>query len=108
MARYMIQETGTPQVVATLLKNPQNRFEAIAPIFEAVGGKLEHFFFSMGENTAFLVADFPDQESCAAVTLAIFAGGALSAIKVTPIVTAAEAVDLFKKAASVVYRPPAG
>jgi len=74
----MIQETDTPQVVAALMKNPQDRTEAIRTIFEAVGGKLEHFFMSMDENTAFLVADFPDQESCAAVSWAIFAGGALS------------------------------
>ena len=106
MARYMIQETFTPQVIAALMKNPEDRTEPIRTIFEAAGGKLEHYFVSISENTVFLVADFPDQESCAAVSWAIFAGGALSAIKVTPIVTATEAVDLMKKAASVAYRPP--
>jgi len=50
----------------------------------------------------------PDQESVGAVNAAIFASGAVTSIKATAIVTAEEAVDIFKKAANVAYRPPTG
>ena len=106
MPRYMIQETYTPQPLAALLQNPQDRTEAVRPIFEAVGGSLEQYYVSLAENTVFLIADIPDQASLGAIMWAIFAGGALVSIRATPIITASEAVDVFKRAASVAYRPP--
>lgn len=108
MPRYMVEETGTHQAVAALLQNPEDRAEAIRPIFEAVGGSLEQFYFSFAENIAFLIVDVPDQASLGAIMWAIFAGGGLASIRVTPIMTASEAVDVFKRAASVAYRPPGG
>jgi len=102
----MIQETTTPQAAAGVLQNPEDRTEVIRPIFEAVGGNLEQFYVSEAENTVFLIADVPDQASLAAIMWAVSAGGGISSFRATPIVTASEAVDLFKKAASVAYRPP--
>ena len=105
MPRYMIQETGTPQVVAALLENPEDRTEEMRSVFEAVGGRLEGFYFSL-ENTAILIADVPDEASLSAIMLAIFSRGLLASIRATSIITASEAVDIFKKAASMAYRPP--
>ena len=106
MPRYMIQETPTPQVAAALLQNPQDRTEPVRRIFEAVGGSLERYYVSFAEMTVFLIVDIPDQASLDAIMMAIFAGGPWTSFRATPIVTASEAVDIFKKAASVAYRPP--
>jgi len=105
MPRYMIQETPTPQVVAALLQNPEDRTEEMRSIFEAAGGSLEGYYLSL-ENTVYLIADIPDQASLSAIMLAIFARGLLASIRATPIITASEAVDVFKRAASVAYRSP--
>ena len=72
MTRYLIQETITPQAAAAVMKNPQDRSEAIRPIFEAVGGKLEHYYVAYSENTVYLLAEIPDQESLAAIWLDIY------------------------------------
>ena len=106
MPRYMIQGTTTPLADAGLLQNPEDRTEVIRPIFEAVGGRLEQFYISETENTVFWIADVPDQASLAAIMWAVFAGGGVTSYRATPIITASEAVDLFKRAASVAYRPP--
>jgi uncharacterized protein with GYD domain len=106
MPRYMIQATTTPQAAAPLLQNPEDRTEAIRPILEAAGARLEHYYISLAENTIVLIADVPDQATLSALTLAFFAGGPWVSHRTTPIMTASEAVDLFKKAASVAYRPP--
>ena len=44
MTKYLIQETVTSQGIAALIKNPHDRTEVIRPIFESVGGKLEHYY----------------------------------------------------------------
>jgi hypothetical protein len=84
------------------------RAEAISPIFEAVGGNLEPYSFEVGGSPGYIVAEMPDQESLGSVNMAILAGGAVTYSKAITIVTAEEAVEHCKKAASVTYRPPKG
>ena len=108
MTRYLIEETYTSQAAAALIQNPHDRTEAIRPIFEAVGGRLEHYYIAYSENTVYLLAEIPDQESLAAILVAFQAGGGPSSIKATPLMTATEAVGVFKEAGSLGYRPPTG
>jgi len=105
MTRYLIQETVTSQAVAALMENPHDRTEAVRPIFESVGGKLEHYHVAYTENTVYIIAEIPDQESLAAILWAFQAGGGPMSIKATPLMTATEAVDMLKKAGRLGYEP---
>ena len=105
MTRYLIQETVTSQAVAALMKNPHDRTEAVRPVFESVGGRLEHYYVAYTENTVYLIAQIPDQESLGAILWAFQAGGGPMSIKATPLMTAKEAVGVFKKAGSLGYEP---
>ena len=106
MARYLIQVTMKPEAYATMMQNPEDRGEAVRPIFEAVGGSLEEYYFSVGENAVYVLAEVPDPASVEALTMAVLAGGAITSIKATGILTAQEAIDVMKKAGDVAYRPP--
>jgi uncharacterized protein with GYD domain len=108
MTRYMIQVTPTPQNMAALLKNPEDRTEPVRRVIEAVGGSLEQYYNSILEHTTFVIAYVPDEVSISALTAAIFAGGGLTSCKAMPIMTASESVEVFKKAANIAYRPPGG
>ena len=107
MTRYLIEETVTSQAAAAVTKDPHDRAEVIRPIFEAVGGKLEQYYVAYNENTAYLLAELPDQKSLAAILWAFQAGGGPMSINATPVMTSAEVVDVFKKVGSLGYRPPA-
>jgi len=63
MTHYLIQETVTSQAVAAIMKKPHDRTEAVRPVFESVGGKLEHYYVAINENTVYMIADIPDQPS---------------------------------------------
>ena len=106
MAKYMIEETTTPQAAAGLLQNPEDRFQVLAPIFQAAGCKLEHFFVSGIENKAYLIVESPDIESVYTVAVNFQAAGAAQAIKCIPLIPMSETVDLAKKAAGLGYHPP--
>lgn len=108
MARYLLQVSIAPQAFATLIRNPNDRAEAIRPIFEAVGGRLEEYYFAVGESTVYVLGDVPDHVSVEALTMAVLAGGAVTSVKFTALLTAKEAVDAMKKAGEVTYRPPTG
>ena len=108
MTRYLIEETVTSQAAAAIIKNPHDRTEVLRPIFESVGGKLEHFYVAYSENTVYLLAEIPDQESLAAILWAFQAGGGPMSIKATALMTMTEAVEMLKKAGSLGYSPPGG
>ena len=106
MTKYLIEETVSPQAAAGILQNPEDRSEVLRPLFEAAGCKLDQFYISLIENKAYLIVESPDLNSVYTVWGNFLAGGATSSIKCTPLITISEGVDLFKKAASLGYRPP--
>jgi len=104
---YIIKETYSSRSAAALIENPQDRNSAIRPLLESLGGKLCHFYIAYTEDTAYLVVKLPDEKSLAAFLIAVKASGAVKSITATPVMTATDAVDVFKRAATVNYRPPA-
>ena len=108
MTRYLIEHIPVPQAAAAVIKNPQDSTEAIRTIFESVGGKLDHYYIAFEENTIYLLGEIPDQESLGAIMTSIWASGVSMSLKAKPLITATEAVDVFKKAGTIAYRPPSG
>ena len=107
MPRYLLRVSYTPEAWATMIKNPQNRREAVRPVIEKMGGKLEAFYFAFGDDDVFLVAEMPDNVSVAATAIAVTATGALKSLSTTVLMTPEEAMEAMRKAAAVAYRPPA-
>jgi len=106
MAKYLIEETLTAQAAAGMMQNPEDRNEVLRPIFEAAGCKLEQFYVSAIENKSYLIVESPDLDSVFTVGATFLAGGTAQAIKYTPLLTLPEVVTLFKKAATLGFRPP--
>jgi uncharacterized protein with GYD domain len=76
-------------------------------VCEAVGGKLIGGWYCFGDYDLTIIADVPNNESMAAIALAIAAGGAVKSAKTTVLMTGTEAVEGMKKADAVgrVYKP---
>ena len=108
MPLYMYQAAYTPESWAAQAKNPQNRVETVGrQVCEAVGGKLVGGWLCFGEYDLVIIADVPNNESMAAIALAVTAGGAIKAGKTTVLMTGSEGVGALKKADAVAkaYRP---
>jgi uncharacterized protein with GYD domain len=103
---YLLQAAYTPDAWAAQLKNPQDRSEAIRPAIERSGGKIECAYISFGEYDIVLVVEMPDNVSAAAFSIAAAAGGAVKAIKTTPLMTMEEGIAAMRKGAAAGYRPP--
>ena len=106
MEKFLIEMTTTQQGAAGVLQNPEDRSKVMEPIFAAAGCKLEQYYFSLLGNMAYIIAEAPDLDALYPIMLVVQAGGAVSSINTVPIMTTSEGVELFKKAASLVYRPP--
>ncbi len=105
MPHYLLQAAYTADAMAAMVKNPQDRIAAITPAIQALGGKVWGWH-SFGEYDVVAICEMPDNVSAAAFSLAASAGGAVKAIKTTPLITTAEMMDAMRKAAGAGYRPP--
>ena len=91
-----------------MVTNPQNRAEAIRPMVEAVGARLEALYFAVGDASGYLIMESPDEVGVEALTIAVQASGAVNFTKASIVLTAEEVVEAARRAGSVEYRPPTG
>jgi uncharacterized protein with GYD domain len=106
MARYLFQAAYTSEAWAAQVSHPQNRMDVIRPVIERLGGRLESAYLSFGDYDVVVIAEMPDHVSAAAFSLAASAGGAVKAVKTTPLMTVEDGIEAMKKAAGAGYRPP--
>lgn len=108
MGSYMVQVSYTPEAWAAQLKNPQNRVDAVRPLIERNGAKLTGAWYAFGDADLILIVEGGDNVTTAATCLVVAAGGSISAIKTTVLMSVDEGIAAMKQAgeASGVYTPP--
>jgi uncharacterized protein with GYD domain len=105
MPSYLVQVAYTPETVAALVANPQDRTEAIGKVVKKLGGKPGKLYLSFGDYDVVGIYEMPDNVSAAAFAMAISSGGACKSVKTTPLMTGEEAVAAMKKAGDSGYKP---
>lgn len=106
MPLYLTRFSYTPETWARLVNNPEDRRVAARQYIESVGGTLQGFWYAFGDHDAYTLWEAPDNVSMAATAIAISAGGALSSLHTTVLLTVEETLAALHKAASIGYRPP--
>lgn len=106
MPFYLTRFSYTPETWAKLIQKPEDRRLAAKQYIEAVGGKLHGFWYAFGEHDGYNLWEAPDPVSMAATALAIGAGGALSSIHTTVLLTVEETIAALQQASTIRYRPP--
>ena len=106
MPAYLLQLSYTSEAWSALVKDPEDRARMARSLAEAAGGRNLGFWLTLGDHDAVALFEMPDQTSVAALTMAVAAGGAVSDIKATPLMSPDEAVKAMAKAQTLEYRPP--
>lgn len=110
MAKYALFFSYTPESWAGMIKNPTDRTAAARHVAEAVGGKIEAFYWMFGEFDGLVIIDGPDSISAGAVSIAVASSGALSRAVTTELFGADDQAALVERAKTALasYRPPIG
>ncbi len=106
MPLYLTRFGYTPETWGRLIAHPEDRRDAARTYMESVGGQLHGFWYAFGPQDGFTLWEAPDNVSMAAVALALGAGGALSRVETTVLLTVDETMDAMRRAGRVGYRPP--
>jgi uncharacterized protein with GYD domain len=72
-----------------------------------LGGRIISFYYAFGADDVILIVNLPDAKSAAALAIAAAAGGALSHITTTPLMTVNEGMGAIRLAKRAGYVPPA-
>ena len=104
MPKYLWKGNYRPEGAKGLLKEGGTaRVKAVEQLLQSAGGKLDAYYYALGEHDAYLIVDLPDNAAATAVSLAIAAAG-VTHIETIPLLTMEE-VDRATKI-PVRYRPP--
>ncbi len=106
MAKFLIQTTYTAEGLRGLQKDKASgRREAISKLMEALGGKLEALYYSLGDEDIVIIVDVPNIETVAAASITASATGLLRN-RTTALMTVEEVDRALSM--SVAFRPPGG
>ena len=104
MPKYLFKGSYTAEGAKGLKKDGgTKRLKAAEALVAQVGGTLDAFYFTFGENDFILIADVPDSGAAVAISLAVNATGALESHS-SPLITVEEMDAAAKR--KVAYRPP--
>jgi uncharacterized protein with GYD domain len=106
MAKFLWKASYSSDGVKGLLdEGGTGRRAAIEQLVGNLGGKLEAFYYALGDDDVIVIVDLPDNTTAAAISLTVNSIGAVQ-IKTVPLLTPEELDEATKK--SVQYRPPGG
>jgi uncharacterized protein with GYD domain len=98
MPIYISRGRFTSEALKGMLAKPENRQEAVAKLFQSVGGKLIGWYLTFGRHDWLAIGEFPNEKAAASAILAAAAGGSLSDIETTVAMTAEDAAATFGSA----------
>jgi uncharacterized protein with GYD domain len=106
MPKFLVKANYTADGAKGIIREGGSaRRAAIDKALQAVGGRMEAFYFAFGDVDAYVIADLPDNATAAAVALAVGQAGLASTQ--TIVLLTPEEIDAASKKA-VPYRPPGG
>lgn len=108
MGKYLVTGGYTQEAWASMIDNPTSRVTAAQKIAEAVGGKLESFYWAFGDDDFVAVFDAPDDIAAGALSVVVGSSGALRNVRTVKLITSDEGRKLLEKAkaAKGSYVPP--
>lgn len=104
MPKYLIKTNYTAEGTRGLLRDGgRRRRQAVSAMVEGLGGRVEAFYYALGQEDLYIILDIPSTADMAAVSMAVTASGGARFNTVT-LLTPEEVDEASHKAVS--YRPP--
>lgn len=106
MSFYLLQVSYNAAAIKAMVDHPHDRAEAARKGIESLGGKMHAFYFAFGPHDVVVIAEFPDNVSAAATSMALGASGQYAKAETTVLMTVAESMAAMKKTQSISFKPP--
>jgi uncharacterized protein with GYD domain len=108
MAKYAVLGGYTADAWSKMIENPGDRTAAVTKAVEALGGKLESFYWSFGDDDFLGIIEAPDDAGAAAFSVAVGSSGTLRNLRTIKLISLEEGRKILEKAkmTKAAYAPP--
>ena len=108
MAKYAVIGGYTAEAWSKMMDNPGDRTAAVTKVLEGLGGKLESFYWSFGDDDFLGIIEVPDDTAAAAFSVAVGSTGSLRNLRSIKLISLDEGRKMLDKAkaAKAAYAPP--
>jgi uncharacterized protein with GYD domain len=108
MAKFAVIGGYTADAWAKMIDNPGDRTAAVSKALEALGGKLESFYWSFGDDDFLGIIDVPDDAAAGAFSVAVGSSGTLRNLRTIKLMSIEEGRKILEKAKTTraAYSPP--
>ena len=81
MSKYIVFFSYSSAAVKGMIDHPSDRSAAVRELATSLGGSVESVYWMQGNHDGFVIGEFPDSVSVAAISAAIAATGAVSSVE---------------------------
>ena len=108
MAKYAVLGGYSAEAWSKMIDNPGDRTAAITKVVQGLGGKLESFYWSFGDDDFLGIIEAPDDIAAAAFSVAVGSSGTLRNLRTIKLISLDDGRKLLEKAktAKAAYAPP--
>lgn len=106
MPHYLVQASYNNSAIQAFTQHPQDRVQVVRNMIEHFGGKLETFYFSMGDHDIVAIAELPNDVTATAMSLAVQTAGHLRHYATTKLLTEEEMMEAMTKSHGLHYPAP--
>lgn len=108
MPKYVSFFSYTAEAWSRMVDAPENRAVAARKLIEEIGGRMESFYWMLGEWDGLVIFDVPDVAAAAAFSGRVVSSGLLKAVKTEALINSDEARQSLETAhaAGAAYAPP--
>ena len=89
-----------------MVSSPEDRSGVLTSLAEGAGGKVITFDYCFGEFDVVVILEMPNDTTMASLSMAIGASGAVTNLRTTVLIPAADGFAAAQKAKEISYRPP--
>jgi uncharacterized protein with GYD domain len=106
MPKYLYKFNYSPEAIRGIAeKGATQRVEVVNDLAAGLGGTIEGFYYAWGEADGYVIADFPDEASAAALSLVVNSSGRVQ-LSTTRLITPEEMDKAAQKSGTINYKPP--
>ncbi len=98
MAIYITQGRYTENAIKGMVDQPEDRAPAVAALIEAAGGRMLHYYVTLGEYDFMVIAEADGNSEFLAALMVAGASGGVTGLTSTQAFTTAEAKSAMAKA----------
>lgn len=106
MTKYLVLFTFKGETLKAFMRQPSDRAAVVDEAARSVGGRLESYYWMLGEYDGLAILDLPDSTAAARLSMTISSSGAFTHLETHELFSAEQVLQLLQGPKGVEYAAP--